>query len=582
MAYDAGMLRAVLHEIRTHADGAKVEKVHQPSPDEVDILLHAGRETHRLCIQVGSRAPRLSFTRINKENPIVAPMFCMLLRKHLSGGRLIAVEQPDFERVACLRFATRDEMGFDSERIIMVEIMGKYSNLMLLDGDRRILGVLRPVDFTTSRVRQVLPGMTYELPPAQNKLDPLTVNRETLACLFREANGDMTLDKWLTATFRGIATSTAREMAYRMSGGIDTPLRDCGEDRLLDGFFKWISSFEKGEYQPHLLLNDEGTPADYLFFMPRDKTIADRLRPYDDFAALLDAYYGQKEQAERMKTRAADLIQLLSHAESRLLRKLDAQRSELAEAGTADVYRVQGDLITANIYKLARGATSLTAVSYESDPPVEMTVALDSRLTPAANAQRLYKKYSKAKRTAENLTREIGAGEEELVYLSSVRAFLERAETEADLAEIREELFRAGYGSRMKKYTPQKQHKTTYMTFRTKNGYTLLCGRNNLQNEHVTFKVAGKGDLWFHVKGMPGSHVILLCDGEEPPEEDYTQAAELAAYYSRARENQGALVAVDYTRVKQIKKPAGGRPGHVIYHTNYTAYVQPRLTVTQK
>ncbi len=581
MAYDAGMLRAVLHEINTLCQGAKVEKLYQPTGDEIDLLLHAGRQNLRLCMQLGSHAPRLSLSRLSKENPASAPMFCMLLRKHLVGARLLSAEQAGFERVAVFSFATHDEMGFDTQRLLVAEVMGKYSNLMLLDEKKKILGVLKQIDFTTSRLRQVLPGMTYELPPAQNKLDPLSVTAEELDAAWQKAAPDMTLDKWYTATFLGIAASTAREMAYRAVGENGLPLQACSKAGVFAAFFLWVQQMKAHCYAPTLLTDGQGMPVDYTFFAPSDPAMAAHVKGYPDFAALLDDYYGERELRERMRSRAADLIRLLSAAQARLTRKLEAQRAELAQAAQGEQFRTMGDLVTANIYRISRGMTSITATDYTLDPPAQVTVPLDSRLSPSANAQRFYKRYTKSKHAKENLAREISHAEEELAYLAGVHAFLDRAETEAELNELRDELYRTGYASRMKNYVPQKQGKLPPLTFRTSGGYTLLCGRNNLQNDNLTFKVASKGDLWFHVKGIPGSHVILLCDGEEPPEQDYTEAAELAAYYSQARGGEGTLVPVDYTRVKQVKKPTGAKPGYVIYHTNYTAYVQPRLTVTQ-
>lgn len=569
MAYDAGMLYCVLDEIRRLCLGGKVERVLQPSDDEIDLLIHAFGESKRLCIRVGSNAPRLSLTRIGKENPAVPPMFCMLLRKHLASARLLEVTQRDFERVCELKFVCRDEMGFEGERTLVCEIMGKYSNLMLLDGARKILGVLRPVDFTTSRVRQVLPGMIYEMPPLQDKRNPLTVTREELLSLL-PASRDVRMDKWITQTFRGIASRTASEIACRAAGEGDAFLSDCTDEKFIATFVSFFGDLTGGKTAPTLLLGDEDVPQDYVFFAPSESIKA---VPCADFAELLDRYFGERERADRIRARGADLVRLIAAAEGRLMRKLEAQRSELAEAMKGEEYRRAGDLITANIYRLKRGMTVFEAVDYTLDPPVCVTVELDSRLAPAANAQRCYKKYTKAKHAREILANEIASAEKELAYLSDVEGFLSRAEGESDLAELRDELYRAGYGSRMKSYKPPKNQKLSVLCFQTSGGFTVLCGRNNIQNDRLTFKVAEKDDLWFHAKGTPGSHVILLTDGKEPGDEDYTQAAEIAAYYSSAR--TGGLVTVDYTRVRQIKKPPAAKPGYVIYHQNYSAYVKP-------
>ncbi|MBQ5800892.1 MAG: NFACT family protein, partial [Clostridia bacterium] len=286
----------------------------------------------------------------------------------------------------------------------------------------------------------------------------------------------------------------------------------------------------------------------------------------------------ERDRRERIKQRATDILQLLNNAESRLSKKIALQREELAECEKGEEYKKKGDLITANLYMLKRGMSSFAAYDYELDPPIKIEISLDTRLSPSQNAQRMYKYYNKAKSAKIHLTSLIEKAEGELSYIESVRAFLERAESEEDLNEIRSELYSAGYASKMKNYTPQKQMRSRPMEFKSDSGYRILCGRNNLQNELLTFKVASKGDLWFHAKGVAGSHVILVCDGEEPSEKDYTQAAQIAAYYSKA---SGAPVAVDYTRVKNIKKPSGSHPGFVIYKTNYTAFVTPKATTDE-
>ena len=578
MAYDAGMLSAVLSEVRHACLLGRIEKVYQPSGDEIDLLIHGEKGNCRLCIQVGSNAPRLSLSAVVKENPATAPMFCMLMRKHLNGARLISVEQAGFERVAELHFLSRDEMGFEVERILVAEIMGKYSNLMLLDGNRKIIAALKQVDFSTSRLRQVLPGMIYELPPKQDKTDPFSVGEGAFMQLLQEASADMKLSQFLTSRFLGLATITAREIAFRIAGDTDASLLRLDFSRAYSVFASFFADLCEERFQPTLLLDSEDNPKEYTFFEVTHSTGYQK-RVCASFAELLDSFYVERERIERIRARAADLFHLLSNAENRLLRKLELQRSELAEAEKGEDFRRMGDLITANLYRLKWGDKSFMAIDYTLDPPSEVAVTLDTRLSPSSNAQRFYKKYTKAKHAVEYLTREILSAEEELVYLEGVRVFLERAETESDLQELRDELYRSGYASRMKSYAPQKESKLTPMSFKTSSGYILLCGRNNLQNDRLTFKTASKGDLWFHAKGVPGSHVILLCDGEEPSEEDYTEAAELAAYYSKA--SKGTLVPVDYTRVKQVKKPAGAKPGYVIYHTNYTAYVQPRVRVTK-
>ena len=573
MAFDAGMLRAVVCEISGRLGaGAKVERVNQPAQDTVLLLLRLGGQTARLLIDAGTAMPRICLTGQNRENPAVPPMFCMLLRKHLAGARLTSIEQFGFERAARLTFSCYDEMGFPTERSLICEVMGKYSNLMLVDGSDKILAVLRPVDFSTSRKRQVLPGMIYELPPQQDKQNPLDADRASFLFALSACDPARRADKFLTDTYLGMAASIAREIVYRTVGRTDLAVDEMPPEHFADTFCLWMSAVREGNFSPCYVVRPNGEMVDYAYAPLTQYGDACVLCP--DTATALDTFYFERDHAERIRRRAADLLSLLSHTIARLERKLETQRSEYAEAEQGDEEKRKGDLITANIWRIRRGDAALTAEDYSLDPPETVTVPLDPRLSPSANAQVCYKRYNKAKTARRVLTEQMQKTEEELRYLESVEVFLSRAECEQDFIEIREELWRNGYAKKMKKYTPPKQVKTRPLVYRSPSGYRVLVGRNNLQNEQLTFHTAGKRDLWFHAKGVPGSHVILVCDGEEPPAEDYTFAAQLAAYYSKA---EGAQFPVDYTRVGMVKKPSGARPGFVIYHTNYTAYVEAAL-----
>lgn len=579
MAYDSGMLRAVVCELNALAAGAKVERVTQPAQDEVDLLLASGGVRRRFSINAGPSSPHMAFSQISKENPAVAPLFCMLLRKHLAGARLTLGEQLGFERVARLRFACFDEMGYPAEKFLYAEIMGKYSNLILTDAEDKVLAVLRPVDFTTSRLRQVLPGMRYEMPPAQEKADPLEETKENFFARIAAYPDGRGASRFLTDTYQGIASATAQEIVHLASGRADMMLSAVSRDSFFATFSSWFSRVRNGKFTPCLVSDAEGVPIDYTYAPSTHRGELAVCTEMPDFGALFDRFFGERDRVDRIRGRAADLLRLLSAAEGRLLRKLEAQREELAACEKSEEYRMQADLIVGNIYRLSRGMTEFIATDYSGEEPRDVLVQLDSRLSPSANAQRLYKYYNKAKTARRILAEQIEAAESELAYLAGVRSFLDRAETEADLTEIRDELFRSGYASRMKGYTSPKNVKLRPREFTTSSGYRLLVGRNNLQNDQLTFRTAGKGDLWFHAKGVPGSHVILICDGEEPDAADYTEAAEIAAFYSSA---EGSPVAVDYTRVKNVKKPAGAKPGYVIYKTNYTAYVTPRVSREEK
>lgn len=572
MAFDACMMRASLSELRNNFPDARVDKVLQPQSDEIDLVIHSGRSTRRLVFNVGPNAPRLQLSDIAKENPLKAPMLCMLLRKYFLGARITEVSQLDFDRIAKLTLSCLDDMGFPTTRYIVCEIMGKYANLIVLDADDKILTAMKIVDFAASTVRQVLPGLKYQKPTAPEKLCPLDeVGRDGFFAAFDRFDRERTVEKFITSTWGGIATQIAHELCYRATGEIDTPLAHTDPERLYSVFLEWQRLLINEEYNPTVAVGTDGKPVDYSYM---DITYLGDGVEYCHFptvSALFDMYFAEKDRVERIHQRAHDLVVLISNAIARTERKLAIQREDLRQSEKGEEYKRRGDLITANLYRLKKGMTSFTAIDYYDEACPEITVELDGRLTPAQNAQRMYKLYNKAKKAKEVLTEQIKIWEAELVYLESVRDFLSRAETEEDLAEIRDELYRSGYASRMKGYKPPKQIKARPMRFTTTDGRTLLVGRNNIQNDHLTFKMAAKDDLWFHVKDIPGSHVILVTDGEEPTDRDYTEAASCAAFYSKAT---GDLVAVDYTRVKNIKKPQGSKPGFVTYKTNYTAYVR--------
>lgn len=576
MALDAGFLAAIAAEFEQTAIGGRIEKVYQPERDTVVLQMRTFEGGKRLLINAGSANPRIGFTAIPMENPQNPPQFCVLLRKHLSGAKLLAVRQLGFERVLVLEFETRDEMGFLCKRMLFAEIMGKYSNLIFTDGDEKILAVLRPVDFTTSTKRQVLPGMRYEMPPPQEKMSPLECDASAFFAAFAAGEG-RPADKWLTATFLGISASVAREIAYRALGATDVLLSAHHGEPLFAEFARLFDGVKAKNFAPSLFFDENGKPVEYAFL---PLTHYGACKGFEKPSVLLDEWFGSRDREARVKQRAADVLHIVNNAHARVLHKLELQRVELARCEEGETYRKMGDLIVANCYRLERGMTKVSLTDYEDmreDGSFgEVEIELDARLSPTANAQRFYKRYNKSKTARVELSKQIEIGERDIAYLESVLTALKTAESPTDLAEIREELARSGFASRSK-ILPNGQKKNTtpaFAEYRTTNGYRVLCGKNNLQNEYITHKVAERSDFWFHVKNMPGSHVVMLLEGrEEPPAEDFTEAASIAALFSAA---EGApMTEVDYTTVRQLKKAPGGAPGFVIYHTNWSAIVTP-------
>ena len=572
MAFDACMMRAVLTELKTEFPEAKIEKVLQPQNDEIDLVIKHAGNVRRLVFNVGPNAPRLQLSDTVKENPLSAPMFCMLLRKYFVGARIVGVSQPGFDRIADLEVACYDEMGFPTTKHIICEIMGKYANLIVTDADMKVLSALKIIDFAASTVRQVLPGLKYQIPKQQDKLSPLELDRALFFEKLAEFPSGRTGEKFITQTYSGIATQIAHELVFRASGAVDAPVSEMDAERFYAVFSEWQTLLIEEKYAPTVVYSD-GVPIDYSYMDITYLDGAGEKRHYASLRELFDSYFADKDRTERIRQRAKDLLRLLSSARQRTEKKLAIQRESLLDSERGEEYKKQGDLITANLYRLERGMSSFVAADYYDENCPEIEIPLNPMLSPSQNAQRAYKLYNKAKTARAVLTEQIRIWEAELDYLAGVQSFLDRAECEQDLVEIREELYNAGYASRLRGYKPQKQIKSRPMEFMTSGGYKLFVGRNNLQNDRLTFKTAEKHDLWFHTKDIPGSHVIMVTNGEEPSERDYTEAAEAAAHFSQAT---GDLVAVDYTHVKNVKKPQGAKPGFVIYKTNYTAFVKPK------
>ena len=566
------MMRATLNEFTESFPEAKIEKVLQPANDEIDIVLHHQRRSSRLLFNVGPNAPRLQLTEKVKENPLKAPMFCMFLRKRLLGARITSVTQPSFDRIAKFTVSGYDDMGFPTEMMIVCEIMGKYANFILLDGDEKIISALKMIDFSASTIRQILPGLKYQAPAMQDKIIPLEINRDLFFEKAAAFPGEKSAEKFITSTYSGIATQIAHEIVYRATGNIDVPLCAVDSEKFYSVFEEWQKLLINEKYTPTVAIDKSGKPVDYSYMPITYLGDYVTYRSFESFRELFDLYFAEKDRLEKIHQRAHDIRTLLSNAKSRTEKKLAIQREALRDSARGEEYKRAGDLITSNIYRIKRGDKTLSAIDYYDENCPEITIELDERLSPAANAQRMYKLYNKCKTAKTVLGEQILKWEEELRYIDSVQVFLDSAATEQDISDLRDELYSAGYASRMKGYKPMKQSRSKPMSLKTSGGFTLYVGKNNMQNDRLTLKESNKDDIWFHVKDLPGSHVVLVTDGKEPSDLDYTEAASIAAGYSKATAD---LVAVDYTRIKNIKKPSGSKPGFVTYKTNYTAFVKP-------
>ncbi len=576
MPMDAVCMTAVVRELQAPLVGAKIEKIYQPGRDEVVLSLRGGAGRVRLLLTANPACPRLQLTETERENPASPPMLCMLLRKHLSGGRILSLTQPPLERIAILEMETLDELGDRCRRKLILEAMGRRSNLILVDGEGRIIDCLRRVDAGMSEQRQLLPGLLYRLPPAHGKHNPLEETEESLAALLAGAAGDPRLDGWMLDTFGGLSPLLCREITYRATGETDTRLSQAGETgkaRLLEEFSALLEQFRRGDFTPTLLLR-EGAPKDFSVLPILQYGPAMECRTCTSFSALLDSFYAARDTAQRVQQKGGGMIRSVTTLRDRTARRLERQRKELAATENREWLRQQGDIITSNLYQMGRGMKTLRAVNYYDETGAEVSIPLDPLLTPQQNAASYYKRYNKAKTAHRVLQEQLETGKKELDYLESVLETLHRAEGERDLNEIRQELEDAGY-LRRKKQSGKKEKRPVSkpLEFQTAAGLRISVGRNNLQNDRLTCKLAHKSDLWFHVQGIHGAHVILWTEGRQPDGESMSRAARLAAYYSQGRE--GHNIPVDYTQVRYVKKPAGARPGMVIYTTYSTSWVTP-------
>ena len=572
MAFDAGMLKCVISEIDELRE-ARIEKIYQPTNDEVVILLHSATKKGKILINAGSNYPRITITESNQENPQKAPMLCMLLRKHLNSGKLLSAYTFGFERACCLEFEAYDELGFKSIKHLIVELMGKYSNIILTDANNRIVALLKSIDFSVSMQRQLLVGMTYQLPPKQDKLDTELITEDDIIFAYDRATPDTRIDKFITSRFSGIAISTAREIAYSLTGDIDAPIKNVEKRTLGRAFLKIINDIKGNKAKPYLIYNEKGERQEFSYMPLHFYGRAYETKEFDTFAHLIDEYYSKKGSDERIHQKSSDIFRLLTNAENRIVKKIALQAEEIENTEKAEEYRQMADLITANLYAIKKGADYVEVINYYDENMPQIKIPIDNKFSPAQNAQRYYKKYTKLKKAKTELAKQIEIAKGELEYISTVFDSLTKAEGETDLTQIRNELYNSGYASRMKNYSLQKSQAPKPLKFVTSGGYTVLCGKNNTQNDYITTKLAEKGDWWFHVKNLAGSHVLMQSNGkDEPSEKDFTEAAEIAAYYSKA---EGNNIEVDYTLAKHVKKPAGSKPGYVIYHVNWSAIVSP-------
>ena len=572
MAFDGITIANLVSDFRSDLLEGRLSKIAQPEPDELLLTIKKGSCTLRLCICAGASLPLIYLTGENKPSPATAPNFCMLLRKHLQNGRIVEISQPGLERIIRFTVEHVDELGDLRRKQLIVEIMGKHSNIIFCDENDRIIDSIKHISGLVSSVREVLPGKPWFIPHTQDKLDPLTVSRETF--LDRIFSCPMDCYKALYTTFTGLSPAISHEICHRAGGAAELATAACGpKDReaLWTAFSFMMEDVRAGRFSP-CIASEGGVPAEYAA-VSLTSWPSGSLKHFERISPLLEEYYTQKSQIARIRQRSADLRRIVSTALERNVRKYDLQKKQLQDTQKRDRYRVYGELLNAYGYGAAPGAKSLQALNYYTGE--EIAIPLDPQLTPVENAKRYFEKYNKLKRTNEALSALIRETEEEILHLQSVSNALDIARKEEDLVQIREELIESGH---IRRRGTAKKVKITSRPFHyvSSDGFHMYVGKNNLQNEELTFQFASGNDWWFHAKGMPGSHVIVKSGGAPLPDRTFEEAARLAAHYSTGREQE--KVEVDYVERKQVKKVAGSKPGFVIYHTNYSMLISTDIS----
>lgn len=583
MALDGAFLRHIKQELEGQLLGSRVDKVYQPNREELLIAFRSREAACKVLFSARANSARVHFTTIPLENPKQPPMLCMLLRKKLLGAKVVAIRQPELERLLHFDFDSINELGDHVTLTLTMEVMGRYSNIILSDEEGKIIDALKRVDAEMSSQRLVLPGLTYRLPPPQSKLCPLSTVSQQVVEALKALPRDMELSKGYLAVLQGVSPIVCRELAYRVGRGRELTVKTMDEEQLFRaGFFyqQMRDTVEEVSGKPYMAVNLQGKPMDFSFLEIHQYGTAAVVKEAESFSQLLDDFYRERDKQERMRVREQDLLKLLSTHSERLSRKIGVQRGELEQCADRDGLRVAGDLISANMYQLEKGAQSADLANfYEEDAPL-VHIKLDPALTPSQNAQKYYKEYRKAKTAEEKLTEQISLAEQELEYLETVLDALARAETERDLSEIRAELQEQGYLRKLRSKKEKPAAVSAPMKFTTSDGFTVLVGRNNRQNDKLTLKTANNNDIWFHTKNIPGSHTVLVTEGKSPTETAMTEAAQLAALHSRAKDS--AQVPVDYTQIRNVSKPVGAKPGMVIYVNYKTIYVTPSQEIPQE
>ena len=574
MSFDGLLTYGIVREFENKILGGKISQVYQPERDEIVLTVRTREKNYKALLSASASNARVHFTERKKENPITAPLFCMIMRKHLVGGKIVSISQEGFDRIIKIGVESYTELGDLTVKTLIIEIMSRHSNIILVGSDGKIIDSIKHIDLTVSQVRQVLPGFFYEKPPAQNKINPLTAEKEEIQERLLSLPKDFSADKALVEIFFGVSPLVSREILYRFSKDTKLMLSQIEIPQYAEAVYKFFKGVKAGEETPTIAFDVSSKKPVAFSLIYLTQYEGSETREYDSISETVDSFYALRGESEHLSQRSAHIVKLINNNIERCRKKIAIHKENLRKAEGRDKYKIYGDLLTANMYRMTYGEKEIAVENYYEAPPKTITIPLKEDLSPSGNAQRYYKLYTKAKTTESYSKEQIKEAEEELNYLETVLESVLRAESPADIAEIKEELSAQGYIPKVNNKKSKFNKKVVPMEFVSGDGYKILVGKNNRQNDMLTIKTAFSTDIWLHTKNIPGSHTIIRTEGKgEVPDQTILEAARIAAYYSKGR--GGSQVPVDYTAVKNVKKPSGAKPGFVIYDNYNTVYVTP-------
>lgn len=582
MALDGLVISNIVHELNANILEGRINKINQPQKDEIILTIKSNRQLYKLLLSVNASLPLVYFATETGANPLVAPNFCMLLRKHLNSAKIVSITQPDFERIIDIKIEHYNDLGDLCYKHLIIELMGKHSNIIFTDDNNNIIDSIKHISSMVSSVREVLPGRTYFVPKQDNKMNPLTTDFDTFSQLASECNKP--LYKFLYMTFNGISPLLANEICHLASIDSETYANVIDIDILqhvFNSFSRIVDIAKEHTYSPCIVYNDED-PVEYSS-IPLTCYTNNTYNEFDSISDLLHNYYSKKAVLNRIKQKSVDMRKIVSTSLDRARKKYDLQLKQLKDTDKRDKYKVYGELLTTYGYSVEPGAKQTTVNNYYTGE--DITIPLDNTLSAIDNAKKYFDKYNKLKRTYVALSDQIVETKNDIDYLESISNSLDIATAETDLADIKTELISTGFiknkhkqGDKKKSKAPKVDNKPLH--YLSSDGFHIYVGKNNFQNDELTFKFAGNNDWWFHAKGIAGSHVIVKTNGEELPDRTFEEAGALAAYYSKGKDQK--KVEIDYIQKKHIKKPNNAKPGFVIYHTNYSLIASPDISALHK